>query len=319
MKWIALGYSIPSGQTSSPRVALWRRLKRLGAISPIGRFYLLPAAEDTLEAFRWLSQEIRAGGGEALLFEIDRFEEGVEEEIVSRFQAARDEEYREIGDEAKSVANEEPRDPGADEAAGAEQLRRLRKRLAEVEQIDYFHAAGAAPAAAALDEAEREVIGTGLEAEEAPIPTVDRAAYIGRTWVTRKRPHVDRLACAWLIRRFIDPQAEIRYDQEPEPGETVFDVPGAMFGHRGPLCTFETMIAAFGLDDDLGLAILAELVHEVDLRDGSSARPEIPGLDRILKGWLEAGFSDTELEAHGIALFEGLYAAFSRSSLKESR
>jgi len=120
---------------------------------------------------------------------------------------------------------------------------------------------------------------------------------------------VDRLASAWLIRRLIDPEAEIRYGEAPEAGEVSFDMRDAEFGHQGNLCTFETLIAAFGLGADPALAALAEIVHEIDLRDGLSARPEIPGIDGLLRGWASAGWSDSELERHGTALFEGLYLA----------
>ena len=127
--------------------------------------------------------------------------------------------------------------------------------------------------------------------------------------MTRPRPHVDRLACAWLIRRFVDPQAEIRYAAQAEEGEVSFDMRNAEIGHRGGLCTFETMLAAFGLAEDAALAAVAEIVHEIDLRDGAGARPEIPGIDAALRGWSAAGWTDAELERHGIALFEGLYLA----------
>jgi hypothetical protein len=129
--------------------------------------------------------------------------------------------------------------------------------------------------------------------------------------VTRPHPHVDRLACAWLIRRFVNPRAQIRYSETPEPGEVAFDMPGAEFQHRGHLCTFEVMLKAFGLDDP-ALRAIAEIVHEIDLRDGRSARPEIAGVDAILTGWLV--LEDAEREAHGIALFEGLYVALSGAS-----
>jgi len=118
---------------------------------------------------------------------------------------------------------------------------------------------------------------------------------------------VDRLASAWLIRRFIDPEAEIRYSETPEPDEVTFDMPDAELGHQGNHCTFETLIATFGLEEDSALGPLAEIVHEIDLRDGLSARPEIPGIDGLLRGWASAAWSDADLERHGTALFEGLY------------
>jgi hypothetical protein len=121
-----------------------------------------------------------------------------------------------------------------------------------------------------------------------------------------------------LIRRFIDPQAEIRYAETPEPGEVAFDMHRAEFGHVGNRCSFETMLDAFGLKD-AGLATLAEIVHEIDLRDGRSARPEIAGVDSILAGWSTLNLADSELERLGSALFEGLYGACSVMSAGTAR
>jgi hypothetical protein len=142
--------------------------------------------------------------------------------------------------------------------------------------------------------------------------------YRDKRWVTRPRPHVDRLACIWLIRQFIDPNAVIRYSLTRDPDEVAFDMREGEFGHRGNLCTFETMVAAFGLDE-LRLHAIGEIVHEIDLRDGRYAHPETAGVDAILKGWLLARLSDAELEAYGVALFEGLYAALSRGQNKTAR
>jgi hypothetical protein len=136
-----------------------------------------------------------------------------------------------------------------------------------------------------------------------------REHYQDRCWVTRPRPYVDRLACAWLIRRFIDPAASIRFGEQPAAGDVTFDMEGAEFGYHGSLCTFETMLLAFDLDDP-ALRSMAEIVHEIDLRDGRYLRPETAGVEAVLRGWHEAGLTDAELEERGRGLFEGLYAAF---------
>jgi hypothetical protein len=143
------------------------------------------------------------------------------------------------------------------------------------------------------------------------VATATTGEYKHKCWVTRPRPHVDRLACAWLIRRFIDPKAVIRYASQPEPDEVSFDMRDAVFGHTGNLCTFETMRAAFNLKEP-ALRVVAEIVHEIDIRDGRYVRPEIGGIDVILKGWLLQGLPDNELESRGMDLFEALYTAFSR-------
>jgi uncharacterized protein YdbL (DUF1318 family) len=302
MHWIALSFSLPSGSSSSKRVAVWRRLQKLGSVSPTGALYLLPAGDESQEAFDWLAQEIEGAGGEALVFRIDQLAGDAEGRLVEAFRTAREEDYQKIAVEAASAVT-------AERAAklGLQDLEKLRRRFAEAVRIDFFHAPGRTAAEASLARLEA-LLGQG-EGAAREIPSAGLERYRGRKWVTRPHPHVDRLACAWLIRRFVDPQAEIRYAETAAEGEVSFDMRGAELGHRGNLCTFETMVAAFGLGEDPALAALAAIVHEIDLRDGASARPEVPGVDAILSGWSAAGWTDAELERNGTALFEGLYLA----------
>lgn len=305
MHWIGLTYSLPSGSSSSPRVAVWRRLRQFGAVSPTGSLYLLPGNEESLESFEWLAQEIEQAGGEALVLRIDRLEGEAEARVVELSRSARAEDYRKLAAEAEQAlepAGEAPTGRG-DRSDLRDRLEKLRRRFADIARIDFFHAPEGTEALAALARLE-----AGLSPRETrESPPAELARYRGRRWVTRPRPHVDRLASAWLIRSFIDPEAEIRYRETAEEGEVSFDMRDAEFGHRGNHCTFETLISSFGLGEDPALQVLAEIVHEIDLRDGLSARPEIPGIDGLLSGWASAGWSDADLEHHGIALFEGLY------------
>lgn len=304
MRWIGLAYSLPSPASSSRRVAAWRRLRQLGAVSPTGSLYLLPDGDESREAFDWLAQEIRDGGGEALVLHVERLEADAEARVIEASRTARGEEYRKIAAEADEAAGQ-ARTAGDDRSGFRDRLERLRRRHAEVARIDFFQASEGREAAAALDRLEEAVAGRDGSPREVPPADLDR--YRGRTWVTRPRPHVDRLASAWLIRRFVDPEAAIRYAERPADGEVSFDMRDAEFGHTGNLCTFETLLAAFRLDDP-GLRALAAIVHEIDLRDGP-ASPEAAGIDAVLRGWAEAGWPDAELERHGTALFEGLYQA----------
>jgi hypothetical protein len=290
VRWLALAYSL-SDPSSSRRVAVWRRLRQLGTVSPAGSLHLLPESDEAREAFGWLAQEIRDGGGQALVLEVDHLEESERARVIEAFRSARDEDYRKIAEEAEALAQNPDRG----------KLEKLRRRFDEVSRMDYFAAPEGPRAAAALAHLE--------EKPDHEVPSADLARFRGRTWVTRPQPHVDRLASAWLIRRFVDPEATIRYG-EPREGEVSFDMPGADFSHSGShsvqMCTFETILASFGLDDS-GLRALAAIVHEIDLRDGLSSPPEAAGIDGVLRGWLAAGWPDEELERHGIALFEGMY------------
>jgi hypothetical protein len=317
MDWIVFSASLPSRASSSPRVTLWRRLRRLGAISPIGGLQILPAHDECIEAFQWLAQEIRQEQGEAVVMRVAAFDGLSDQRLIALFQAERKAEYDAL--ETQATAFEQQITSSLESATRdriLEELEKLRRRYAEIARIDYFDCPEADLVAAHLTALARAL----APASElmAPVPPAHLAAYRDARWVTRPRPHVDRLVCAWLIRRFVNPAAVIRYALEPEADEVAFDMEGAQFGHTGNRCTFETMIEAFDLTDS-ALGSMAEIVHEIDLRDGHTVRPETIGIDAILQGWLRADLDDRERERHGIALFEGLYLALAaRSSVDAS-
>lgn len=305
MSWLVFSYSLPSKASSSPRVTLWRRLKRLGAIA-FNSVQVLPERDDCLEAFQWLAQEVQKASGEALIMRVEQFEGLSDSEIVERFRAARRDDYAEL--EAQSTALAKAPDP---EARGdlQERLEKLYKHYADIRRIDFFDCPEGAQVMAHLNQiSETLTPAPGAIA----IATAALDQYQQRSWVTRPRPHVDRLACIWLIRRFIDPKAVIRYAKTPTADEVTFDMNKGDFQHQGNLCTFEIMVKAFGLDDNPALQVLGQIVHEIDLRDGQYRQPQTAGVDALLRGWLLANFSDTSLELHGIALFEGLYTTLAQ-------
>jgi hypothetical protein len=310
MTWLVFSYSLPSKAQSSPRVALWRRLRRLGAISPTGSIHLLPAREECLEAFQWLAEEVKQANGDALVMHVEQFEGLSDMDLMERFRQARAEDYAELEAQAdeleqslRAQLNPEAR------SRLQEALKKLQRRHADIARVDFFDAPEGSLVASELARLAHAL--APRETAAASVSSAPLAAYRDTRWVTRPRPHVDRLSCIWLIRWFINPQAVVRYSLTPEPGEVAFDMPNGEFTHRGHLCTFETMVRAFGLEDP-NLQPMGEIIHEIDLRDGRYAHPETPGIDAVLKGWLLAGLADAELEAHGVALFEGLYADLSR-------
>ncbi len=303
MDWLVFSYSLPSKARSSPRVAVWRRLRRLGAIPVAGGAQVLPDRAECLEAFQWLAQEIRNAKGEALVLRVDRFEGMTDQQLVDLFCAARTEDYREIGAQAgkieQSLKKAKPKN-----ARVRSTLAKLRRQYAEIARVDYFQCPEGRRVAlrlAALDQ-----LLSLAPAAPSNVASASAGDYRGKRWVTRPHPYVDRLSCAWLIRRFIDPDASIRYSDQAETGDITFDMEQAQFGHQGNLCSFETMRLAFGLDDP-GLRAIAEIVHEIDLQDGRYSRPETIGVDRVLDGWSRADLADGELETRGLALFDGLY------------
>ncbi len=308
MTWVVFSYSISRPSRSSPRVALWRRLQRVGAVSPLNGIYVLPGRPECLEAFQWLAQEIRAAEGQALVMQVDHFQGITDADLSALFNQARAEEYRQLEGMVEGLAK--LKDP----LELQEEMRKIRRRHAEILRVDYFNSPEGMRVAQRLSQLAERLL---PRSETLAFPTARLNDYRGKTWVTRPQPYVDRLACAWLIRRFIDPKAAIRYSLAPKPHEIAFDMEeGSEFGHAGNLCTFETMQRAFGLNDP-GLDAVAEIVHEIDLNDGRYARPAASGVDSVLAGWHRAQFSDAELEARGISLFEGLYLHFSHTPTEQ--
>lgn len=127
-------------------------------------------------------------------------------------------------------------------------------------------------------------------------------------WATRQGVHIDRAACAWLIRRHVDPDAEFVFVSDPADipaGATGFDIPGAALSHHGGDCSFEAILRHYHLDDPV-LWRIAMIVHEADLDDGRYHAPEAPGLDTALRGLALTRCDDDILRLTG-PLFDGIY------------
>jgi hypothetical protein len=142
-------------------------------------------------------------------------------------------------------------------------------------------------------------------------PKLDAGKFVGKTWLTRPRPGIDRAGSAWLIRRFIDLKARFVFGMDPakHPQALPFDIADAEFSHHEDDCTFEILVKRFGISDKTVLEI-AEMVHDADLEDGKFQRSECVGINCVLTGWASSRLSDQELLAKGIECFEGLYQHF---------
>jgi hypothetical protein len=283
--WLLLIHAIPP-QPAYFRAKVGRRLARVGAVALKNSVYVLPAREQPREDFQWIAREILDEGGEATVCEAS-FVEGLRNDHVEAlFRAARQADYAELGEEARAALRAlgpRTKKRGVPAFDARAELARLRKRLVDVLAIDFFGAQGREPAEAAiaalearLDEAPRAAAAPGKPA---------RADYQGRTWVTRKNVHVDRIASAWLIRRFIDPKAKFRFVASSGPrvddGEVSFDMVDGTFTHVGDRCTFEVLVDAFALKDP-GLRPLAEIVHDIDVKDSKFARGEAHGFAALI-------------------------------------
>lgn len=313
MTWLVFTYSLPSAERSSPRVTIWRKLNRLGAISPRGGVHILPARAESLESFQWLNKELQQHGGESLLMRVESFEGMTNAEVIALFQEKSDKEYQEL--EPLLAALEGAANKGlstTERLSLHTDLQKLRKNQKEILKTDFFNSPAGARLVSRFARLER--ILTTSVSESSEIQIISTADFQNKIWVTRPRPHVDRLGSIWLIRRFVDPLAEIRYAKEALEGEIGFDMKhGGTFGHVGQYCTFETILASFELKDD-ALWKLGEMVHEIDFRDGLYIHPEVAGIDLLLKGWLLGEATDKELEVRGLDLFEGLYQALHKEN-----
>jgi len=298
--WLLLLLSLPP-RPSSLRVRAWRRLKALGAVALKSGAYLLPYSSDRYEQFQWLAQEVEKDRGEATLLKVDRVENMKQPEVVRLFHEARNADYAALTDRYRKLGS-------AKRPRSVEELARLARELDRLVDIDFFDAPGRQQTLRAREAAERRVTGPA-QAAARPEGRLDLAAFQGRRWVTRPRPHVDRIASAWLIKRFLDPAAEFVFavPDELPAGAVPFDMAGVEFGHQGDQCTFETLLHRSGLRDRR-LAAIAEIVHEADLRDNKYPREEARGLDLVLRGLLAAVKDDHEALAQGLTLFDGLYS-----------
>jgi hypothetical protein len=324
--WILLIHQLPPKPTNL-RVRTWRRLQKLGAVSIKNSVYVLPFNEKTYEDFQWLKQEIESAGGEATVFRAGSVEGATDEEIISAFRKVRAEEYATIAADLDGLTRtvREQRRGGRLSAARLAkyeaELDRLHEELNRISTIDFFNAPGRSTALGAYDrcrKALREVQSKEKESTRAGSGTggvSDLARYQGRRWVTRRNLFIDRLAAIWLIKRFIDKRARFYYvaDGEAIADGISFDMYGAEFTHRGEDCTFETMIKEFGLSGDPGLLGIAEIVHDIDLKDGKFTRSEAAGLNLVVRGLAGTLNDDRKLVRQSIPIFDGLYEILSQA------
>jgi hypothetical protein len=292
--------------------------------------YVLPFNEKTHEDFQWLKQEIESSSGEATVFRAGAVEGATDAELCAAFRQARDEEYAQITAELDGLTGairEQKRGGhlstgrvGAYEA----DIDRLRKELERVVSIDFFSASGRSPALAAYERGHKALRASQSRHERlaksspAKGAAPDLAQYQGRLWVTRRNLFIDRLASIWLIKRFIDKRARFSFVAEGESveGGIGFDLYGGEFTHQGEDCTFETMIKQLGLSDDPGLRQVAEIVHDMDLKDNKFHRSEAAGLNLVIRGLVELLKDDRKLVGQSMAIFDGLYEALSRNEQK---
>jgi hypothetical protein len=307
-QWLLLIHQIPP-KPGYLRVKVWRRLQQLGAVALKNSVYVLPKNEETMEDFQWVRREIQSGGAEASICDAN-FLEGISNpQVEALFQTARDADYGEVARELTRVT----RSRSLESEQRHRQVERLRKRFDDVVAIDFFGAPGREAAEGLLTKAEQAVLGESKEADMEKPEEKSGAHPRGRTWVTRTGIHVDRIASAWLIRRFIDPDATFKFvpakGYQPQAGELRFDMFEAEYTHEGDRCTFEVLLKRFGVAEP-ALEPLAEMVHDLDFKDDKFGREETPGIARLLAGLYATEEDDGRRLTRGSEVFESLYQSF---------
>jgi len=310
-RWCLLVLTLPA-RPAYLRARIRGLLAESGAAPIRKAVYALPFSETALERMTAIANEVESGGGSAIVCDAAFPDGKVERAIESACRSEREHRLREWmadasstlrrakpGRRVKSVRSSRPAGPATERV-----LAPLRRRLGLLRQADPDGSPLPPPAAALLAQLEG-----GSRSESA-----DRSTLAGRVWVTRRGLHVDRLACAWVVRRFIDPAARFRFVADPavprRPGEIGFDMPGAEISHEGGACSVETLIRRAGLEDP-AVKRIAEIVHDIDLKDGRFGHPETTGFEQMLLGTIAAAPRDEERLERGIPLFDTLRFALS--------
>jgi hypothetical protein len=315
-KWLLFVHQLPARPTSL-RVRTWRRLQQLGAIAVKQAVYVLPDSPNAREDFEWLKTEIAGSGGQAAVFAADMVDTWSNDALVEEFRRSREEAYGELAREADQVLRRLTAGRRKSKRVPSRRaLQQLRERVAAIERIDFFGSAGRDRVLTLVRQLEERASAVP-RARATDGDSAQLTSYSGRLWVTRPRPGVDRMASAWLIRRFIDADARFDFVADPDaaPTDSVpFDMFGVQFTHRGALCTFEMLCETFGLTEP-ALQNVAAIVHDLDLKDDRFGATEAPAISLVIEGLRLAQSDDQQLLSQGMTVFDALYRAFTQATL----
>ncbi|MCX5875637.1 MAG: chromate resistance protein [Deltaproteobacteria bacterium] len=316
MDWLLLIHQIPA-KPAYLRAKIGRRLQQLGAVAIKQSVYAMPRQEQALEDLTWIVKEIADGGGEATMIEA-RFLEGLsDQQVIGLFHAARGSDYTKILTEARALRDDwhcQVGESAADcllEFRG--QLEKLRKQFTEVVRIDFFKAPEQLQAEAALRDLETTLIEHRTTEQTTPDRSNGIVGLSGKTWVTRKNVYVDRITCAWLVRRYADPDACFKFVDSnrysPSSEEIRFDMTEAEYTHVMDKCSFEVMVERFGITDP-ALAQVSKIIHDIDLKESAFGLPETAGIQALLDGITATTDDDLERIEQASTVLDGLLTFF---------
>lgn len=337
-RWLLLLHQIPP-KPPYFRAKVLRRLNQIGALPIKNSAYVLPATDEALEDLQWVRREIAEEGGEAWLFETELLDGLTDDQIREAFRSLRATDYSELLEAGHKLLDElrgQPKagdkrsvrvmtaaeyaelveaghDPLEDADAFAStgreaEFRKLKRRWDEVRRIDFFSAPGSQEMETVMSTLDRIL---SKPAAKPPAGQPSLAGLRGQTWVTRRGVKVDRIASSWLISRFLDPEAKFVFvdpgTYAHTSGEIRFDMFEGEFTHEGELCTFEVLLARSSREDP-SLRAVAEVVHDIDLKDHKYQRPETAGVAALIDGLTRRHADDLKRLEEGLALFDSLYA-----------
>ncbi len=318
--WLIFFYSVPAKPVSS-RMKVWRKLMKYGAVQLKGAVYILPFSEEHFEFLQWLAAEVTEMKGESGLVKVEHIETMNASDIRALFDAQRVRDYDSLerqADELEMKINSIRKGGRTKNTEGlSEQIGKLMRVFDDIRKVDFFKSGAGRRLQKRLEslkaDAEKFTKTVKEEKRVTVLPVENPEEYHGRVWVTRKRPFVDRMASAWLIKKFIDKKAVFGFIEEHElPMQdrlaVAFDVKSGAFTHAGDLCTFEVLTKAFGIKDK-AVKKMAEIVHEIDMKDEKFRAPEVQGIEGILSGIRKTGKDDADILEKGMAVFEMLYAS----------
>lgn len=313
--WLVLIVSLPT-QNATGRMRVWRALKALGCGVLRDGVYLLPYRPEFRQALKVHAEDVQAGGGNAQVLVLDS--ENQDQQHTFEVLFDRSGEYAKLIDAIAQTTDQVL--PLEDPDKLRKQVLRLRKDFEAVAAVDYFPGEARAQAAAAMEELEQAVtdrlVPDEPHAVHRRIKRLPVKDYRDRCWATRQRPWIDRLASAWLIRRFIDPDARFIWLASPAdcpPDALGFDFDGAVFTHVGAKVSFEVLLTSFGLANDAALNRLGGLVHYLDV--GGIPVAEAAGLESIIRGMHQCLTDDDILLTEAGKVFDSLYLAFSGNDI----
>ncbi|MBU6392151.1 MAG: chromate resistance protein [Planctomycetes bacterium] len=317
-KWILFIHQIAQ-DAPNLRVKVWRDLKKYGAVLFKNAVYILPYTKEHEEIMQWLCKQIKDNGSDASLFITQSLDKKQDDEIIKAFHETCSKEYIAIADACDDLLHKIEKIEGTEGITDSlvsdfrKSLNEITKSTEYIARIDFFNASQKDRVSKKIQLIRQKLEGWAKtpKMEVGGINKIYRVKdYAGKKWATRKDIYIDRIASAWLIKRFIDPKARFIFlskSKNKAPTDAIpFDMYGAAFTHHGNDCTFETLIKAFNLKYS-ALQPIAEIVHDIDLKDNKYDRKEADGIDQIIAGLSQRLKDDNKLLEKGIEIFDSLY------------